>query len=82
MKGRCAGALLTAVAGGSSVAAVGAVAMEGVPRLSTSASMLAEAGGTPGTHTDRQTQTKTQTEHERRAYCLSEVLQKVSQGRR
>lgn len=40
--------MLTAVAGGSSVAAVGAVAVEGAPSLDAFASMFTMAGGTPG----------------------------------
>lgn len=38
---------LTAVAGGSSVATVGAVAVEGAPRLSAFTSMFTMTGGTP-----------------------------------
>lgn len=40
--------LLTAVAGGSSVATVGAVTVEGAPRLRTLSSMFAVTRGTPG----------------------------------
>lgn len=47
---------LTAVAGGSSVSAVGAVAVEGAPRLSASTSMFTVTGGTP----ERQTETNRQ----------------------
>lgn len=39
--------LLTAVAGGSPVATVGAVTVKGAPRLSTYSSMFAVTGGTP-----------------------------------
>lgn len=44
--------MLTAVAGGSSVAAVGAVAVEGAPSLNAFASMFTVAGGAPGEHAD------------------------------
>lgn len=54
--------LLTAVAGGSSVAAVGAVAVEGGPRLSASASVFAVTGRAP----ERK-------DRERETYCLCKV---------
>lgn len=46
---------LTAVAGGSSVATVWAVAMEGAPWLSASASVFAVTGRTPGRQRDTDT---------------------------
>lgn len=67
--------LLTAVAGRSSVAAVGAVAMEGAPRLSAPPPVFAVTGRAP----ERETDTDTDTD------SLSRVItkkrkKKVSQG--
>lgn len=47
--------LLTAVAGRSSVAAVGAVAMEGAPRLSAPPAVFAVTGRAPERETDTET---------------------------
>lgn len=63
--------LLTAVAGRSSVAAVGAVAMEGAPRLSATPPVFAVTGRAPERETDTDTDS------------LSRVItqkKKVSQG--
>lgn len=49
--------LLTAVAGRSSVAAVGAVAMEGAPRLSAPPPVFAVTGRAPERETDTDTDT-------------------------
>lgn len=47
--------VLTAVAGGSSVAPVGAITVEGAPRLSASAAMFTATGGAPERQTEAQT---------------------------
>lgn len=65
---------LTAVAGGSSVATVGAVTVESAPRLGASTSMLAVAGGTPG----RQMETYGDKETQKRIVC--QKFWEVSQG--
>ena len=55
--------MLTAVAGGSSVAAVGAVTVEGAPRLRAFTAVFTVAGGAPGeTHTDRKREACSQSE--------------------
>lgn len=48
---------LTAVAGGSSVASVGAITVEGAPWLRTSSTMFAVAGRTPERHEEEDTKT-------------------------
>jgi len=66
--------MLTGVAGGSSVAAVGAVTVEGAPRLSTSTSVFTVTWGT----SERQTEKKYKQEREK--LTISKSSLKVSQG--
>ena len=57
------------MAGGSSVAAVGAVTVEGAPRLSASTSMFTVTRRAP----ERQTERDRDRERERKPQCLSKV---------